>query len=140
MRSFPWVATILLAATVVAPTESLAANGFTNERITQVRTLGQFAASPDGSSVAYTISGFYLGFPLIPRFGEENNLRIVATDTGEITQVTSGLFAKTNPVFSPSGRYLAFESEKDIWTVEVATGVTRRLTTTFAGFLSRSPS
>jgi len=107
--------------------------GFTLEQVVQTRTLGQFAISRDGTKVAFTIAGYYLGFPLIPRFGEENNIRVVSLDTGETTQVTSGPVPKTNPVFSPSGDRVAFESENDIWVADLTTGASRRLTTSFAG-------
>ena len=36
---------------------------------------------------------------------------------------------KTKPVFSPLGERIAFESEEDIWVVDLGTGATRRLNT-----------
>ena len=36
------------------------------------------------------------------------------------------------PAFSPDGRFVAYESEGDIWTVEIATGAAQRLTTDWA--------
>lgn len=111
---------------------------FSLEQITQVRTLGDFTLSPDGGQVAFTIAGYYFGFPVVPRFGEENNLRVLDLQTGALRQVTSGPIPKTNPVFSPDGRRLAFESEDDIWVVTLADGRTRRLTTDASS--DRSPS
>lgn len=105
---------------------------FTLEQITQVRTLGQFTISPDRTHVAYTISGYYYTFPVVPRFGHENNIRLTSVQTGETRQVTSGPFPKTHPVFSPSGGHLAFESEEDVWTVRIASGATTRVTTNAA--------
>src|SRR5262249_47011795 len=117
-----WCATTLLGA------GEHAVPRFTLEPLAQTRTLGPFAISPDGTKVASPIAGYYRGFPLIPRFGEENNIRVVSLDTGEIVQVTSGPLPKTNPVFSPSGDRIAFESENDIWIADVASGATKRLT------------
>ena len=102
---------------------------FTLEQIVQTRPLGHFAISADGTKVAYTVAGYYMGFPVIPRFGEDNNICVVSLDSGEITQITSGLVPKTKPVFSPLGERIAFESEEDIWVVDLGTGATRRLNT-----------
>ena len=101
---------------------------FTLEQITQLRTLGQFSISPDGTKVAYTLVGYYFGWPVIPRFGEDDNVRVVWLETGEIRRMTSGGVAKTKPRFSPSGDRIAFERDGDIWVVEVATGAARRVT------------
>jgi len=128
------------AAAAVSASGVNAPPTITLDQIVQTRTLGQFAMSPDGSRVAYTIAGYYLGFPLIPRFGEENNIRIVSLETGEIVQVTSGPTAKTSPVFSPSGERIAFESDNDIWIADVKTGATKRLTMGLAGVRSRAPA
>src|ERR1017187_5938929 len=123
------VVVLSLVAITAQANQSGSSSGFTLEQLVQTRTLGQFAISPDGTMVAYTVAGYYLGFPLIPRFGEDNNIRVVSLETGEITQVTSGPVPKTYPVFSPSGDRIVFESENDIWVVDISTGATRRLTT-----------
>ncbi len=102
---------------------------FTLEEAVEVRTIGETAVSPDGRSVAISIGGHYFGFPVVPRFGHDNNLRIVALDTGEVRTATSGHSPKTAPLFSPSGDHLAFESEGDIWVVHLADGRSRRITT-----------
>jgi dipeptidyl aminopeptidase/acylaminoacyl peptidase len=93
--------------------------GFTLEQIVATRNWGQFNLSPDGRGAVFTAVGRYFGHPLFPDFGEDNNLRWVSTASGELRQLTSGPFAKTYPRFSPDGRRVAFESEGDIWTVEV---------------------
>ncbi len=111
---------------------------FTLEQITETRTLGQFTISPDGARVAYTIAGYYYGFSVIPRFGEDNNIRVVSLASGEIRKLTSGPSPKTNPRFSPSGERVAFEAEGDIWIAEVATGAVKRVTGHLAN--DRSPT
>jgi dipeptidyl aminopeptidase/acylaminoacyl peptidase len=102
---------------------------FTLEQAVQVRTIGETAMAPDGRSVAVSIGGHYFGFPVVPRFAHDNNLRVVSLDTGEIRIATSGPFPKTGPVFSPAGDRLAFESENDIWIVNLTDGRSRRITT-----------
>src|SRR5262249_18621317 len=92
----------------------------------------------DGRRVAYAISGFYFEFPVIPRFGEDNNIRVVSVDTGEIVQVTTGPTAKTAPRFSPRGDRLAYESDGDIWSGDLAIGAMTRLT--FGAAVDRDPS
>jgi dipeptidyl aminopeptidase/acylaminoacyl peptidase len=99
------------------------------EEMVATRTLGHFALSEDGKRVAFTVAGFYFGFPVVPRFGEDNNVRAVSLDTGEIVQVTTGPVPKTRPRFSPDGAHVAFESEDDVWVAHVGTGTTRRVTT-----------
>ena len=76
--------------------------------------------------MACTLAGYYYTFPITPRFGHENNLRVVDLESGESRQVTSGRIAKTNPVFSPSGDRLAFESEDDLWVVTLQDGAVTR--------------
>jgi len=96
---------------------------FTLEQITQTREIHEFDITSDGTKVAYSLGGYD-----IQRFGEDNNIWMVSVDTGEIRKMTSGLYPKTNPRFSPSGDRIAFEADGDIWIVEVATGEVKRLT------------
>ncbi len=96
---------------------------FTLEQITQTKTIHEFAISADGTKVAFTYGGYD-----IQRFGEDNNIWMVSVHTGEIRKMTSGLYPKTNPRFSPSGDKIAYEADGDIWIVEVATGEVNRLT------------
>src|SRR5215813_10244956 len=96
------IVAMLLSIAAAAPSEPTRyVPAFTLEQITQVRTLGQFAIAPGGTRVAFGLAGHYFGFATIPRFGEENNLRVIDLPTGAMRQVTSGSQAKTSPVFSP---------------------------------------
>ena len=99
------------------------------EEIVRTRTPGHFAVSRDGRRVVHALSGFHFGFPVVPRFGEDNNLRVIDAETGESVQATTGLSPKTAPRFSPDGTRVLFESEGDLFVVELAGGATRRLTT-----------
>ena len=99
------------------------------EEIVRTRTPGHFADSRDGRRVVHALTGFQIGFPVVPRFGEDNNLRVIDAETGESVQATTGLSPKTAPRFSPDGTRVLFESEGDLFVVELAGGATRRLTT-----------
>lgn len=122
----------LLLLLLTAPSLMPAAPSFSLEQAVAVRTLGQFALSRDGRQLAYGLAGHYFGFPVVPRFGDENNLRVLDLDTAEVRWATSGQFPKTSPVFSPSGDRLAYESEDDIFVVRLADGEVTRVTTNMA--------
>jgi dipeptidyl aminopeptidase/acylaminoacyl peptidase len=119
----------LLAASLEAAPSGAFVPRFSLEEVVSTRTLGQFSLSADGRSAAYVLAGFYYGFPVIPRMGEDNNVRVVRLDTGRGLQVTTGLQPKTRPIFSPDGSRIAFESEDDVWIAEIATGASWRVTT-----------
>ena len=90
---------------------------FTLEQAVQTRVIRQFDLSPDGRHIAYGLGGYdHI------RFGEDNNIRVVSVETGEIRKVTSGEYPKTNPVFSPSGDRVLYQSDLNLWFVELATG------------------
>lgn len=139
MPSFPRVVGALALVTAleggldgVARPEPPFRPRFTLEQAVQVHTIGQVAVAPDGRRAALALAGHYFGFPVIPRFGDANNLRVVSLESGEIRQATSGPAPKLRPVFSPAGDHLAFESEDDIWVVRLADGRTTRVTTNAA--------
>jgi dipeptidyl aminopeptidase/acylaminoacyl peptidase len=119
------VSTLVLMALAATPA---AAPLLSLEQAVSVRTLGQFAVSNDGRRLAYGLAGHYFGFPVVPRFGDDNNLRVLDLETGESRWATSGPIPKTAPVFSPSGELLAYESEDDIFVVRLADGVVTRAT------------
>ena len=102
---------------------------FTLEQAVQVRTIGQVAVSRDGRWAAFGLEGHYFGFPVVPRFGHDNNLSVISLESGEIRRATSGSVPKSRPVFSPQGDMLAFESEDDIWVVRLGDGRVKRVTT-----------
>lgn len=136
MHGFRWAVaglTLLVWSTRVPVATSGAAAarrpGFTLEDAVRVRTIGHVAVSPDGRLVAFGLAGHYFGFPVVPRFGDDSNLRVLDVRTGDIRQATSGTAAKIRPVFSPDGQSLAYESEGDLWIVRLADGRTRRVTT-----------
>jgi dipeptidyl aminopeptidase/acylaminoacyl peptidase len=102
---------------------------FTLEQIVGSHSIGQVVLSPDRTAVVYTHVGRYFGHPLLPAFGEDSNLFLLRLATGERVKLTAGSASKSYPVFSPDGRFICYESEGDIWTVEIATGKSKRLTT-----------
>ncbi len=102
---------------------------FSLERIVATRVPGQYVVSPDKKSVVYTHVGRYFGHPLIPAFGEDSNLILLDLESGQTVRLTSGPETTIYPLFSPNGRSVSFESEGDIWTVDVRTGESKPLTT-----------
>jgi dipeptidyl aminopeptidase/acylaminoacyl peptidase len=120
--------TLLAAALEVPPSGALVPR-FSLEEAVSTRTLGQFSLSADGRSAAYVLAGFYFGFPVIPRMGEDNNVRVVRLDGGRGLQVTTGAQPKTHPLFSPDGTRIEFESEDDVWVAHIETGASWRVTT-----------
>ena len=101
---------------------------FTLEQVIYTQLPGQFTLSPTGRYAVFATVGRYFGHPVIPDFGTRNNLRMVDLADGATKWLTSGTHPKTNPRFSPDGRHVAYESEGDIWVVDVRTGVTKRAT------------
>ncbi len=128
------IAVVACTGALAAPARGLQETpqqgGMSLAQVIQTRTLGDFAISHDRRHVAYAVRGYYLQFPVVPRFGEDNNLRMVDLETGQITQITTGSRTKLSPVFAPSGRHLAFEADNDLWVVDLRTGETRPLTMT----------
>ena len=105
---------------------------FSLEHVVAARSPGQFVLSPDRQSVVHTHVSRFFGHPVIPEFGEDSNLFLIDLATGARTRLTTGPEHTTYPVFSPDGRYIAYESEGNIWSVEVSTGRSRLLTTHIA--------
>jgi len=126
-----FAALFLLAATAAAAetVELRRAPAFTLDHVTQNRSIGMVVLSPDRTSVVYSHVGRYFGHPVLPGYGEDNNLFLLTLATGKRVQLTTGTASKAYPAFSPDGRFISYESEGDIWSVEIASGLTRRLTT-----------
>ena len=76
--------------------------------------------APDRRHVVFTTVGRYFGHPLFPDFGEDSNLFLDRRHhAASALQLTTGTAPKTYPVFSPDSRFVAYESEGDIWRVDV---------------------
>ncbi len=132
-RAITLLGLALAASSMAAVTPSSGGAGrvpeFTLEQIVGSHSIGQVVLSPDRTAVVYTHVGRYFGHPLLPAFGEDSNLFLLRFATGERLKLTAGPASKSYPTFSPDGRFISYESEGDIWTVEVASGKSRRLTT-----------
>jgi dipeptidyl aminopeptidase/acylaminoacyl peptidase len=105
---------------------------FTLDHVTQNRSIGMVVLSPDKSSVVYSHVGRYFGHPVLPTYGEDNNLFLLTLASAARVQLTTGTATKAYPAFSPDGRFVSYESEGDVWSVEIASGRTQRLTTDWA--------
>ena len=76
----------------------------------------KYAASPDGRRVAFPLGGdLYL-----------HNLRKQASN--EIRQLTSTVATETDAKFSPTGRYVSFIRDQDLFIIDIETGAERQLT------------
>jgi dipeptidyl aminopeptidase/acylaminoacyl peptidase len=128
-RALAAATAILLLTGSVDASDRLYRPAFSLEELVATRSLGQFVLSPDRSRVVYTSVGRFFGHPLFPAFGEDNNLFVLTLATGERQQVTTGGEPKTYASFSPDSQHLLYESEADLWRVDLRSGLSRRLTT-----------
>ena len=55
---------------------------FTLDHVTQNRSIGMVVLSPDKSSVVYSHVGRYFGHPVLPTYGEDNNLFLLTLASG----------------------------------------------------------
>lgn len=134
----PWVVVVFAFVVVVQASARTPSTAPGLEVLTTLPTLGEFTLSPDGRQAAFGVAGHYFGFPATPRLGERGNLHVVSLEDGRIRQVTSGPETKTDPVFSPSGRFLAYLSDGHLWVADLHDG--RAWRTTTGGGEPRSPS
>jgi dipeptidyl aminopeptidase/acylaminoacyl peptidase len=113
---------------VEAGNETRFAPGFTLEQAVQTRVIRQFDLSPDGRHIAFGIGGYdHI------RFGEDNNIRVVSVETGEVRKITTGIYPKTNPVFSPQGDRVLYNADSNLWYVDLATGRVTQVTASERG-------
>jgi dipeptidyl-peptidase-4 len=79
---------------------------------------GRFSAPWSAHTNDYT--GFIISF--------ENDLYYFSSESGSILQLTDIKAKENNPTFSPDGRHIAFTRNHDLFTVDVGTGIEKRLT------------
>lgn len=130
-RSLIALLLVLLTATPLAAMDerSLQTPAFSLRELVATRVPGQFVLSPDRQTVVHTQVGRFFGHALLPDFGEDSNLVLRNLRSGKTTRLTANSKPAAYPAFSADGRYVSYESEGDIWSVNIDTGKSKRLTT-----------
>ena len=94
------------------------------QRIAALRGIVDYQWAPDSRGLLVPLAGDLYYYDLTKR-GENAVRRLTATAAFE-----------TDPQFSPRGRYVSFVRDQDLYAVELASGVERRLTTGGGGLVS----
>ena len=94
------------------------------QRIAALRGIVDYQWSPDSRGLLVPLSGDLYYYDLAKPAGEA------------VRRLTETAAFETDPKFSPRGRYVSFVRDQDLYAVEVATGVERRLTTGGGGLVS----
>jgi dipeptidyl aminopeptidase/acylaminoacyl peptidase len=125
----------LIGAAHLAPPASLLAQTkqpITFEKFLALEISGDPRLSPDGATVAFTIS--------MPSLQENRNISrvwIAPVSGGSPRQIPNGAGSDMAPRWAPDGRSVAFVSTRNgtpqVWQTEVATGVTTQLTNIATG-------
>ncbi|HEU4988761.1 MAG TPA: S9 family peptidase [Gemmatimonadaceae bacterium] len=131
------VATVtLIAATVVVPARAAHAQHVVGapsfKDVLSLRSVGDVAISPDGSAVAYTVSGADWAEN---KYHTEIWLAHRGAKPFQLTR--NGKASSSNPAWSPDGTWIAFLSSRDdhsqIWAIRTDGGEARPLTDVSSG-------
>ena len=120
---------LALSSAVVAQQTS---QQFTITELLKVRRVGDPQISPDGKTVAYTITD-------VDKASNRGTTHIylVPIAGGESKMLASGERSSNSPRWSPDGRKLAFVSTREgtpqIWTIDVASGSEQKVTNVASG-------
>ena len=113
---------LLLLLALVCTASAQTFRPFTITDLLKVRRVGDPQLSPDGRTIAYTVTDMDLaanrGIPQI---------YLVSTAGGEPKLLPSGL-RTSSPRWSPDGKRIAYTSGGQIWTIDVASGETKKIT------------
>src|SRR6185503_1612027 len=101
----------------------------TAELLWQIKRVGAPSLSPDGRTAVVPVTSYDVK-------GDKGltDLWLVPTDGGEARQLTSHEGSESNPVWSPDGRFIAFEAKRgedenaQIYLIPLGGGEARRLT------------
>ncbi len=94
------------------------------QRIAALRGIVEYEWAPDSRSL------------LFPLGGDLYHYRLSKPATDAVRRLTATEAYETDSQFSPQGRFVSFIRDQDLYAVEVATGVERRLTTGDGGLVS----
>ncbi|MGH8196793.1 MAG: DPP IV N-terminal domain-containing protein [Steroidobacteraceae bacterium] len=94
------------------------------QRIAALRGIVDYHWSPDSKALLFPLDGDLYHYDLRGR------------GATALRRLTESEAYETDPKYSPRGRYVSFIREQDLYAVEVASGVERRLTTGGGGLIS----
>lgn len=107
-RLMTWAA-VLLCLALLAPVAALADSGkpLTAEILWQIKRLGAPDLSPDGTWAVVPVTTFD-----VPKDKGTTDLWLVPTEPGDARRLTSYHGNDTSPVWSPDGKWIAFQSRR----------------------------
>lgn len=121
---------VALACTVTLSATSVLAMGrpLQVDDIFALRDVEDPRISPDGASVAYTVTTLDA-----KKDGSDTDVYLASLAGGDAVRITGSDKAETSPRFSPDGKWLAFLSEREgketqVWLLPLAGGEARKLT------------
>ncbi|MEX2148915.1 MAG: S9 family peptidase [Steroidobacteraceae bacterium] len=94
------------------------------QRIAALRGIVEYEWAPDSRSL------------LFPLGGDLYHYELSKSASAAVRRLTATEAYETDSQFSPQGRFVSFIRDRDLYAVEVATGVERRLTTSGGGLVS----
>jgi len=132
MRCKPCVLLCIVLPLVVAATPAQSKRPLQLRDLYSMKRVFAPALSPDAQWVAYTLTTMD-----VPNNTSSSDLWLSSLDGKTVRRLTTHPSADRNPVWSPDGRIIAFEStrsgENQIWTLDLQGGEPRQLTTLATG-------
>ncbi|HEX8144846.1 MAG TPA: S9 family peptidase [Pyrinomonadaceae bacterium] len=121
-------AVILLLALASAALAQQAGRRLTVNELLKVRRVSDPQVSPDGRTVAFTITD-----PDVAANKSKTQVYLIGVEGGEPRALTSGEQSAESPRWSPDGKRLAYISDSQVWTIDVASGEKKKVTSIATG-------
>ena len=132
MRFLTSFCTITLVLTSIGSTAGQSRRPIQIGDLFAMRRIASPALSPDGKWVAYTVTT-----PDLRNNRSSSDIWLSSTDGPSVRRLTTDPAAERNPVWSPDGKSLLFESsrsgENQLWILSLEGGEPRQLTTLATG-------
>ncbi|HEX8773952.1 MAG TPA: S9 family peptidase [Pyrinomonadaceae bacterium] len=121
---------VIVLLTLLATTVSAQQTGrrLTVNELLKVRRVSDPQVSPDGRTVAFTITD-----PDIAANKSRTQIYLIPMEGGEPRALTSGDQSSESPRWSPDGKRLAYISDSQVWTIDVASGEKKKVTNAATG-------